>query len=104
MSSKHEVKLQLKNMLGAHTPYWQGGSLRILLPKKLARESTRSSKPIEEEAYVWVDTDHGYLLVPLVKFMQDESMRGLSFASLQGMTPDEIVRIINELVDEKEFE
>lgn len=103
MFGNKETKIRVRKMLGSQTPFYQGGSLRIVLPKSFAREHSKS-KQLDEQPYVFLETDKGLLMTPLEEYIASHELRGETFASLKGMTTEDIVRLINEMADDKEFE
>ena len=97
-----EVKIRVRKLLGSQTPFYMGGSLRIILPKSYVREHTKKAK-LDEQAYVFLETDKGLLMTPLEEFIENKELRGETFASMKGMTTESLVRLLNEMAD-GEFE
>ncbi len=71
--AQEEITLKMRRVLGAASPYSQGGSLRITLPRQVAQMyglEKWSFKELEKKVFVFVETDKGILVVPLEKVLE----------------------------------
>ena len=104
-----KVEVQVERSLGVKSPYWSGGSFRIVLPRWFARTygRTKGSGPVSEDAsldevtFVFYSTDKGILLTPLSKALSDPVLGGILGVSdkLRGGERG-IVRIPKSIVEE----
>ncbi len=79
-----EITAKVRGILGAASPYMQGGSLRITLPRQIARVyglDRWSLKELDRKVFVFLETDQGILLVPLEKAMEQ---KGLALSATTG--------------------
>jgi len=99
-----------KEIIGSKTPFWQEGSLRIVLPnrfverysslkprKTIGERTTRDETPI-----VFLETDKGILMRPLSDVLNDQEMKRLTFAPISGLSLKEISKLIDEEADKKQ--
>ncbi len=73
-----QVTVVVERVLGAVSLFKQGGSLRVILPKK-ALSSLKISKEWEEldsSTVILIATDKGLLMRPLADYIEDEEMKG----------------------------
>jgi hypothetical protein len=78
MSEKTVLKVRVEWILGAGAPYSQGGSLRITLPRQIAQVyglQKWSAKELEKKVFVFIETDHGILLMPLEKALHTPDLQ-----------------------------
>jgi hypothetical protein len=78
VSEGRELKAKIVRILGAASPYSQGGSLRITLPKQIARVyglQKWSAGELEKKVFVFIETDQGILLMPLEKALQNSDLQ-----------------------------
>ena len=97
MFEEQEVKMKIKNILGVSSPFYQGGSLRITIPKRAVKEYKIKEK-IGKEYYslVFLGTDKGILIMPLEKVIRPDNIRdALKFVDLSDFS-DEDLRILFE--------
>ena len=110
VASKLEV--QVERSLGVKSPYWSGGSFRIVLPRWFARTygRTRGDRPVSEDAgldevpFVFYSTDKGILVTPLNKALSDPVLGGILGASDKlrgGERGVHIPKLIVEELDRK---
>lgn len=73
-----EVKLVLQRVLAAASVFRQGGSLRLILPKrsykllKILKETDES----DVSTVIMIETNKGILLRPLADYLEDDEMKG----------------------------
>jgi len=107
-----EIKLKCKKVLGVQQPFWQGGSLRLTIPKRALRvEMQPLGCPLrdfvgngEEDrirrgyfGLIFLDTDKGFLLVPFTGPINPITFREkLSFIDLSKISDDEIKLLLEE--------
>lgn len=68
----------MRRVIGAATPYRQGGSLRITLPKRLLRiyNLDRWQTPdLESSAFIFLETDSGILFAPLQDLLKNSQLK-----------------------------
>ena len=72
-----EVKVTVRRVMGAATVFMQGGSLRLVLPKKLVRMLGVDQEDIDSEqnTFIILETDKGLILRPVKDYLSDEEMR-----------------------------
>ena len=72
-----EVKVTVRRVMGAATVFMQGGSLRLVLPKKLVRTLGIDQEDIDSEqnTFIVLETDKGLILRPVKDYLSDEEMR-----------------------------
>lgn len=77
MSIEQEVKLKVRGILGVNHPFWQGGSLRLTIPKGAVRRYGLEEKIKREEYFapIFLDTDRGILLLPFDKAVNPINVR-----------------------------
>lgn len=74
-----ETKIIIDRVLGAASVFRQGGSLRLILPKKafvllkIPRDPDASS---DFSTVILVATDKGILMRPLTDYLSDDDMKG----------------------------
>lgn len=70
------VKLKIRRVLGAATIFRQGGSLRVILPKKAFSFLNMPREPDDTElsTVILIGTDKGILVRLLPDFVKDEEM------------------------------
>ena len=104
-----KVKIEVKRVIGSQTPFWQGGSLRIILPKRIVRKYCKVGlradlmrSGIDEIPFVFIETDKGILMKPLAELLEDVELKGgLGFTHPSGLSLEELQKLINELVEEE---
>jgi hypothetical protein len=76
-----EVKLTVLRIVGATSIYFQSGSLRMILPRRVSKilGVQKPERDLEEEnkTVILVETTKGILLRPLQDFLADEEFKGL---------------------------
>jgi hypothetical protein len=78
VSEGRELTVRIQSILGAASPYSQGGSLRITLPKQIARVyglQRSSAQELEKKVFVFIETDYGIFLMPLEKALQNPDLQ-----------------------------
>lgn len=72
-----EVRVNIHRVLGAASIFKQGGSLRLILPKKVLSVLKMPRDPDESDfaTVILIATDKGILLRQLSDYLQDEEMR-----------------------------
>lgn len=76
----NEVKIVVQRVLGAASVFRQGGSLRLILPKKAFAPLKIPRDPDDASDFstvILVATDKGILMRPLSDYLEDEDMKGL---------------------------
>lgn len=98
-----EIKIKLTKILGSKSPYWQTDTYRIILPKAFVRKYAhlKPKEPItkgclDEETFIFIETDKGVLIRPLIDFINDPDMKGLTFAPVCGLSLKELAELIDE--------
>ena len=75
-----EARIEIRGVIGAASPFRQGGSLRIILPKRIAKmynlEKWQMSE-LENYAFVFLDTNLGILICPLKELLQRTELKEL---------------------------
>jgi hypothetical protein len=77
LGDQEEITLKVRRMLGAASPYVQGGSLRITLPRQISSVyglDKRSLRELERKVFVFFETDKGILLMPLERVVEQEGL------------------------------
>jgi hypothetical protein len=95
--SEQEVKLKIKGILGVSSPFYQGGSIRLTVPKRAVTKLKMQDK-IGKEFYsmIFMETDKGMLVLPLDKVVRPDNIRdALKFIDLSGLS-DEDLRVLFE--------
>lgn len=85
VGNQAEITLKVRRILGAASPYMQGGSLRITLPRQIAEAyglDRRSLKEMERKVFVFLETDQGMLVMPLEKVMEQKGFAILPTGNL----------------------
>jgi hypothetical protein len=74
-----EIRVKLQRVLGAASIFKQGGSLRVILPKRSFAFLKMPREPDESDfaTVILIATDKGILMRPLSDFLQDEEMKNL---------------------------
>lgn len=92
MSDKNSPRI-----LGVATPFQQGGSVRMTLPKRLVKRFKIDEKMRHEFfGFIFLETGEGVLLVPLDKAINPGTVRdALSFANISNLS-DEDLKILFE--------
>ena len=73
-----ELKVEIVGIIGAASPFWQGGSIRITLPKRLGRTyglGRKENRELENFTFIFIETDKGVLISPMQEVLQDKDMR-----------------------------
>lgn len=79
LALSQELKVKIVGIIGAASPFWQGGSIRIILPKRvgwvygLKRSDLRE---LENFTFIFLETDKGILMCPLENLVKDETLAG----------------------------
>jgi hypothetical protein len=88
------VMVKIKSIIGVTKPFLQGGSMRLTLPKELAKKiGPKIGK--EYVGFIFLETDKGVLLVALDKTPNPGTVRDAlsSFADIPRLN-DEDLRIL----------
>ncbi len=83
MNVAKQVTITITGLMGTATPFRQGGSLRIVLPRKIARAYNivkLSSDEIEEVTFFFIGTDIGVLMCTLSDLSKNEIMQELVYS------------------------
>jgi len=74
---KNKITIEIKEILGSASPFSQGGSWRLTIPKRVVAKYEVEKRKREEPyiSFVFVDTDKGLLLLPLSKIVTPENLR-----------------------------
>ena len=93
-----EVCANILSILGVTTPFVQGGSIRMTLPKRMVKKyDIERKKSKEYYGFIFVDTDKGVLLVPLDKAVNPDNIKNaLSFIDLSRLTKEDIEILFEE--------
>jgi len=72
-----EIAIQIVDLLGTAAPFKQGGSLRITLPKKMARAYTSKSpkEVLEDVTFFFIRTNMGVLMCTLADLSRNVSLK-----------------------------
>ncbi len=72
-----EIAIQILDLLGTAAPFKQGGSLRITLPKKMARTyASKSPKEVlEDVTFFFIRTNMGVLMCTLADLSSNVSLK-----------------------------
>lgn len=77
-ASRKKVEVTIKRVLGSTTIFMQGGSFRLVLPKRAARIlGIREEEDIEPDecTFILLETDKGIMLRPVKEYISDQDMR-----------------------------
>ncbi|MDG6907652.1 MAG: hypothetical protein JRN20_17915 [Nitrososphaerota archaeon] len=74
-----EIKVILDRVLGAASVFRQGGSLRLILPKKAFRslKMSNEAEDFDNTTVILIVTNKGIILRRLDDYLQDEEMKGI---------------------------
>ncbi len=75
-----EVTIEVRGLIGTASPFRQGGSIRIVLPKKIARAYNTqrpSSSELEDVTFFFIATNIGILMCSLLDLSRNPIMREL---------------------------
>lgn len=95
--TEQEVKIKIKGVLGVSSPFYQGGSVRLTIPKRAVTKLNMQNK-IGKEFYsmIFIETDKGMLVLPLEKVVRPDNIRdALKFIDLSGLS-DKDLRVLFE--------
>jgi hypothetical protein len=88
---RRRVPLAVRRILGTATPYHQGGSLRVILPREVVRAyglEDRHRDEVAKVSLVFIETDLGVLVLPLVALLHSQALRdALGYARSDPLTP-----------------
>jgi len=96
--SEQEIKLKMKGILGVSSPFYQGGSIRLTIPKRAAARFNMQDK-IGKEFYsmIFLETDKGMLILPLEKVVKPDNIRdALKFVDLSGLSDEDLRMLFEE--------
>ena len=98
MSVEQEIKLRIRGILGVAQPFWQGGALRLTIPKRARKKYALDEKVGEEFfALIFLETDRGILLLPLEKVVNPINVRSaLQFVDLSKISDEELETLLEE--------
>jgi hypothetical protein len=98
MSLEQEVKLRVRGILGVTQPFWQGGSLRLTIPKRAVKKYALEEKIGREYfALIFFETDKGMLLLPFDKAVNPVNVRNsLQFIDLSKISDEELEVLLEE--------
>jgi hypothetical protein len=73
-----QVTVVVERVLGAVSLFKQGGSMRLILPKKAlsSLKISKDSEEVDSSSVILIATDKGLLMRPLADFIEDEEMKG----------------------------
>ena len=75
-----ELKITALKILGAASIFEQGGSLRLVIPKKILRYLNVTLDPDDQDenaTVILIVTDRGILIRPLSDLLRDDEMKNL---------------------------
>ncbi|NWG09601.1 MAG: hypothetical protein HXX80_04760 [Nitrososphaerales archaeon] len=75
-----EVKIEIRGIIGAASPFKQGGSMRIILPKKIGKVYNLDRwqmHELESCTFVFIETNFGILICPLVDVLNKPEIKQL---------------------------
>jgi len=83
LSTRKRLEIEVERPVGVKSPFWSGGSFRIVLPGWMARKygKVKRHQPITEEggldevSFLFYPTDKGILMVPLDVAARDPDLR-----------------------------
>jgi len=98
MFVEQEVKLRIRGILGTCTPFYQGGVIRLTIPKRVVKKYDLEQKVGREFfSMIFVETDKGMLLLPLEKLIRPDTIRdALSFIDLSRISDEELKALLEE--------
>lgn len=93
-----EVKITVKGILGVSSPFFQGGSIRLTIPKRAVKKYGMELKAGKEfNSLVFLETDKGMLLLPLEKVVRPDTIRGaLEFVNLSELSDKDLASLLEE--------
>jgi len=98
VSERSEVKISVGQVLGIASPFYQGGSLRLTIPKKVAKKYKLEEK-IGKEFFslIFLEADKGIFMIPLDKVVRPDNIRdALKFLDLSGLTDEDLEVLFEE--------
>lgn len=92
------IQAKVLNILGVTTPFAQGGSLRLTLPKRMVKKFNLQQKSEKDFfGFIFVETDKGVLLVPLNRAVNPDNIQNaLGFMDLSNITKEDIEILFSE--------
>jgi hypothetical protein len=98
MLAEQEVRLKIRGILGTCTPFYQGGVIRLTIPKRVVKKYNLEEKVGKEFfSMIFVETDKGMLLLPLEKIIRPDTIRdALNFIDLSKISDEELKALLEE--------
>lgn len=75
-----EITIEVRGLIGTASPFRQGGSIRIALPRKMARAFSvqrSSSGELEDVTFFFIATNIGILMCSLADLSRNPTVREL---------------------------
>lgn len=93
-----EVRVKITSILGVTSPFIQGGSIRLTIPKRLVQKYGLKHKLSGEYfGFIFVETDKGILLIPLDKAVNPISLKNaLKFAGISSFSYKDLKLLFEE--------
>ena len=98
MSAKDEVKISIGGILGIASPFYQGGSLRLTIPKRVVTKYRLEEKVGKEFfSLIFIEADKGIFMIPLDKVVRPDNIReALKFVDLSSLTDEDLKALFEE--------
>lgn len=98
MTTDKVIQAKVLNILGVTTPFAQGGSLRLTLPKRMVKKFNLHQKSEKDFfGFIFVETDKGVLLVGLDKAVNTSNIQiALGFMDLSNLTKEDLEELFSE--------
>jgi len=98
MSNGNEVKISVGAVLGIASPFYQGGSLRLTVPKRVIKKYKLDEKVGKEFfSLIFLEADKGIFMIPLDKVVRPDNIRdALKFLDLTNLTDEDLRAIFEE--------
>jgi len=93
-----EVKIKIKGVLGVSSPFYQGGSIRLTVPKRAAAKFNMEDK-VGKEFYsmIFLESDKGMLLLPLDKVVRPDNIKdALKFFDVSNLSDEDLEILFRE--------
>ncbi len=98
MSDETNVKIKVNGILGMASPFYQGGSLRLTLPKQVVKKYKLSEK-IGKGFFslIFLEAENGIFVLPLEKVVRPDNIRdALKFIDLSKITDEDLQLLFEE--------
>lgn len=94
-----EIKIKIEKVLGESPPFKQGGSWRLVIPRRVVKEYKIDELLSNKEyfGFIFLKTDKGILLVPISKVATIQTLReALKFIDFSHITNEDLQDILSD--------